>query len=38
VITPVALSLWAKRPSIPGLSDVSASGGFVLAPVRIDVE
>jgi Kef-type K+ transport system membrane component KefB len=24
IITPVALGLWAKRPSIPGLSDVAA--------------
>lgn len=30
VITPIALTLWAKRPSIPTLSDVAADGG--LAP------
>jgi Kef-type K+ transport system membrane component KefB len=31
VITPVALSIWAKRPSIPTLRDVAADGGLKAA-------
>ena len=36
VFTPVALGMWARRPSIPGLSDVAADGGLSLAPHAID--
>jgi Kef-type K+ transport system membrane component KefB len=31
VITPVALTLWARRPSIPCLKDVVADGGLAMA-------
>jgi Kef-type K+ transport system membrane component KefB len=34
VITPIALSLWARRPSIPLLSDVAADGGLAAAAAR----
>ncbi len=38
MFTPVALSLWAKRPSIPGLSDVAADGGLALATTSTDAD
>ena len=36
IITPVALGLWTKRPSIPRLSDVAADGGISLASAPVD--
>ena len=36
VFTPVALGMWARRPSIPNLSDVAADGGLALAPSATD--
>ena len=36
VFTPVALSLWTRRPSIPLLRDVAADGGLALAAPKAD--
>jgi Kef-type K+ transport system membrane component KefB len=36
VITPVALTLWTRRASIPLLSDVAADGGLALSPSAVD--
>ena len=36
VITPVALGLWTRRPSIPLLSDVAADGALALARTKAD--
>jgi Kef-type K+ transport system membrane component KefB len=36
VITPVALGLWVKRPSIPGLSDVAPDPSLGTSPVAVE--
>jgi Kef-type K+ transport system membrane component KefB len=36
VFTPVALTIWARRPSIPTLSDVASDSGLALTPSAVD--